>query len=35
MDIGRVIALDEAYKIDDALDPSRISSSNARYNLSF
>ena len=35
MDTGRVVALDEAHKVGDTLDPSRISSSNTRYNLSF
>ena len=35
IDTGRVIALDEAHKVGDTLDPSRILNSNTQYDLSF
>lgn len=35
MDTGRVIALDEAYKVGATVDPSLIFAANTRYDLSF
>lgn len=35
MDTGRVVALDEAHKVGDTVDPSQMLIANTRYDLSF